>query len=83
MCKLKGTAIKNAIAIKLGRMEITYGLTYVVLSRVTKFNHITLIDKISMNRLHKVIDCHPKIEGRINEKKRLQMFRESTLKYFS
>jgi hypothetical protein len=46
-------------------------LTYVALSRVTKFNHIGLIDGISMNRLCKVISRHSKMKGRINEEKRL------------
>ena len=83
MCKLKGTAIKNAIAIKLGRTEIDYELVHVALSRATKFNHIRLIDRISMNRLRKAIACHSKIEGRINEGKHLQILCKSTLKHFS
>ena len=75
--------IKNVIVIKLGRTEIDHGLTYVALSRVTKFNYIGLIDGISINRLCKVISCYSKMEGRINEEKYLQMLYKNTLKYFS
>ena len=59
--------IKNIIIIKLGRIEIDYRLTHIVLGRVTKFNHIGLIDNISKNRLYKVIPCYFKMEGRINK----------------
>ena len=75
--------IKNIIIIKLGRTEMDHGLTHVVLSKVTKFNHIGLMDRISINRLHKAISCHSKMEGRINEEKHLQMLCKNTLKYFS
>ena len=60
-----------------------HGLMHVALSRVTKFNCIRLIDRTSMNRLCKAIARHSKIEGRINDEKRLQMLCESTLRYFS
>ena len=46
-----------------------YRSTHAALSRVTKFNYIGLINRMSMNRLCKVIACHSKIEGRINEGK--------------
>ena len=83
MHKSQGMTIKNVIVIKLGRTEMDYRLIHVALSRVTKFNHIGLIDGISMNRLCKAISHHSKMEGRINEEKRLQMLCENTLKYFS
>ena len=83
MHKLQGMTIKNVIVIKLGRAEMGHRLMHVALSRVTKFNHIGLIDGISMNRLCKAISRHSKIEGRINEEKRLQMLCKNTSKYFS
>ena len=47
--------IKNIVVVKLGEIEMDYGLTCLVLSRVTKFKEIGLIDSISMNRLCKAI----------------------------
>ena len=64
MHKSQVITIKNIITIKLDIIEIDYRLMHAVLSRVTKFNHSGLIDRISVNRLCKVILCQSKIEGR-------------------
>ena len=47
--------IKNNILVKLDYNEMDYGLTYIVLSKVSKLQYIGLKDRISMNRLCKEI----------------------------
>ena len=60
-------------------------MTYVVLSRVTKFSNLGIKDTegISKNRLCRKICKHPKIEKHLIEEKRLRGIEHYTLKYFN
>ena len=62
-----------------------HGLTYVALSRVTKFSNLGIKDTegISKNRLCRKIRKHPKMEKRLIEEERLREMEQHTLKYFN
>ena len=80
--KAQGMSIDNNLVVNLGDKEMDHGLTYVALSRVTKFKFIGLKNGITKNRLCKNIARHKKMKPRIEEEKRLKMLCENTLKYF-
>ena len=65
--------------------EKEQGLTYVALSRVTKFSNLGIKDTegISKNRLCRKIRMHPKMGKRLIEEERLREMERHTLKYFN
>ena len=81
--KCQGMTIKGKVVIDLGPRELWHGVSYVALSRVTKFTNIGLKKGIAMNRLCKSIKKQKKIKGRLAEEKRLNLLCEKTMINFN
>ena len=71
--KAQGMTIKNKAVVSLTDREKEHGLTYVALSRVTKFSNLGIkdIQGLSKNRLCRKIHLHPKMKKRLIEEERL------------
>ena len=83
--KAQGMTISNKVVVSLTDREKEHRLTYVALSRVTKFSNLEIKDTegISKNRLYRKIHMHPKIEKHLIEEERLCKMEQQTLKYFN
>ena len=83
--KSQGMTIDNKVVVSLTKREIEHGLTYVALSRATKFTNIGIKDTegLSKNRLCKQIRNHKKMSKRLQEEERLRALEKETLKYFN
>ena len=77
--------IKNKVVVSLTDREKEHGLTYVALSRVTKFSNLGIKDTegISKNRLCRKICVHPKMEKHLIKERRFHKIEQDTLKYFN
>ena len=71
--------IRGKVVIDLGSRELWHGVSYVALSRVTKFTNIGLKKGITKNRLCKSIKNQKQVKGRIAEEKRLDLLCEKTI----
>jgi len=83
--KAQGMTISNKVVVSLTDREKEHGLTYVALSRVTKFSNLGIKDTegISKNRLCRKIRMHPKMGKHLIEEERLRKMEQQTLKYFN
>ena len=77
--------IIHKVVVSLMAREKEHRLTYVALSRVTKFSNLGIKDTegISKNRLCRKMRVHPKMEKRLIEEERLRKLEQQTLKYFN
>ena len=72
--KAQGMTIPTKVVVSLTDKEKEHGLTYVALSRVTRFTNLGIKDTegLSKNRLCRKIRKHPKIEKCLLEVNRLR-----------
>jgi hypothetical protein len=82
--KAQGMTIPTKVVVSLTDKEREHGLTYVALSRVTKFSNLGIKDTegLSKHRLCTKIRKHPKMTKRLDEEKRLRQLEQMTLEYF-
>ena len=71
--------IKSKIVVTLTDREKEHGLTYVALSRVTRFTDIGIYDGITKQRLCSAIKKQSKMRKRIEEEDRLNRSCDLTL----
>ena len=83
--KAQGMTIPTKVVVSLTDKEREHGLTYVALSRVTKFSNLGIKDTegLSKHRLCTKIRKHPKMTKRLEEENRLRQLEQLTLKYFN
>ena len=79
--KAQGQTIRGKVSISLGRGEKEHGLSYVAMSRVTKFSDIGIYDGITANRLCRSIKKHKKMAPRINAEKRFKALFKKTQEF--
>ena len=79
--KAQGQTIRGKVSLSLGRGEKEHGLTYVAMSRVTRFSDIGLYDGITKNRLCTSIQNHKKMKPRIQAEQRLRLLFERTKQF--
>ena len=77
--------IPTKVVVSLTDREREHNLSYVALSRVTKFTNLGIKDMegLSKNRLCSKTCKHPKMSKCLEEEDRLQYLEQLTLKYFN
>ena len=70
--KAQGQTIVGKVSLCQGRIEKEHGLTYVALSRVTKFSDIGLHDGVTKNRLCRSIPNHKQMKPCMEEETHLR-----------
>ena len=80
ICKAQGQTIEDKVSLYLCRGEKEHGLSYIALSRVTRFSDIDLYKGIPYNHICKSIVDHKRMILRINAERRfINLF---TLSFF-
>ena len=77
--KAQGQTYRNKVVIDLDKKEPDHGVTYVALSRATKFENIGIMGGITEERFIKCVRDHKKMKPRLAEEKRLALLEEATI----
>ena len=78
--KAQGQTLKCKIVVNLGKTEKEHGLTYTVLSRVTKASNIGIVGGFPKDRLIDKVAKQAKMKTRIAEEKRLNVIVKCTIR---
>lgn len=79
--KSQGQTLKNKVVVSLTSSEREHGLTYIALSRVTKFSDIGILDGVDENRLLTKVRNHSKMAARIQAEERFCQLEVCTLEF--
>ena len=77
--KVQGQTVDGKVVVSLGRKEVEHGLSYVVFSRVRRFQDIGIIRGVSGDRLTSQIAKRAKFKKRPVEDARLNLLETQTL----
>ena len=77
--KSQGQTYRDKVVIDLSNKEPDHGVTYVALSRATKFENIGIIGGLSKQRFINSVRDHKKMQPRLKEEERLALLEEATI----
>ena len=76
--KSQGQTYREKVVIDLSKKEPDHGVTYVALSRATKFENIGILGGITEQRFINCVRDHSKMRPRLEEEQRLAQLEEQT-----